>query len=513
MNIPKPTNWLLYIKIKCEWRSKLSTHLFFLALIFSCLNVNAQKENNIWCLGDSAGIDFNQSPPVPITTSLDTRGSCVSIADSTGLLLFYANTRATLPGYTTRVWNSANQLMENGDSIVGRGWYNELIIIPVPGSITKYYLFSAGVTSFYGIYYSIVDMSANNGLGKVIAKNIELNSYKAWDGMAAVKHANGRDWWLITKDDSIGNGNGNNSFHIYFISPDTIIEKIQAIGTTIFGGAGTMGFSKDGEKFLFSTWLGLVEVLQFDRCRGVFSNPIIVSNSGNALLAFGAEFSPNGNIVYVSRTDTISYLFQYDLTAPNISASKDTLCILTHPSNAAGLIRLAPDNKIYWSCAWYNGINFNYPYQDSVYHMENMNLSVINEPDIVGSGCNFSLYSFNLGGKRCYWGLPNNPEYALGPVVGSVCDSLTNNITDIASHLNLLKLYPNPAYNQVEIKFEEDHITEVRIYNSLGKLIIPSKLNLTAEVCTFSVELLSQGVYLVQVKTENGLHTGRLIVQ
>ena len=40
--------------------------------------------------------------PLPIITSLDTRGSCVSIADSLGQLLFYANTRAATAGKSRR---------------------------------------------------------------------------------------------------------------------------------------------------------------------------------------------------------------------------------------------------------------------------------------------------------------------------------------------------------------------------------------------------------------------------
>src|SRR5438105_533888 len=108
--------------------------LLCLGLFFSKANL-AQKRNDIWCFGDSVGIDFNNlSNPVPITTSLDTRGSCVSIADSNGMLLFYGDTRATFPGATTRVWNRNNQLMQSGDSIIGEGWYNELIILPAPGS-------------------------------------------------------------------------------------------------------------------------------------------------------------------------------------------------------------------------------------------------------------------------------------------------------------------------------------------------------------------------------------------
>ena len=106
----------------------------------------------MWCFGDSAGIDFsNISNPSPITTGLRTRGSCASISDTSGNLLFYANTRAASGTYSTLVYDTQNNIMPNGDTIMGTGWYNELVIVPNPANDSTYILFSLGVTSFYGI--------------------------------------------------------------------------------------------------------------------------------------------------------------------------------------------------------------------------------------------------------------------------------------------------------------------------------------------------------------------------
>ncbi|MBK7388877.1 MAG: hypothetical protein IPI23_07330 [Bacteroidetes bacterium] len=71
----------------------------FLIIAFSIIacGVNAQKRGNVWCFGDSAGIDFsNLGLPQVFTSSLDTRGSCASIADTSGQLLFYAETNGNL---------------------------------------------------------------------------------------------------------------------------------------------------------------------------------------------------------------------------------------------------------------------------------------------------------------------------------------------------------------------------------------------------------------------------------
>lgn len=471
--------------------------IIFLILIISFPSFS-QKRNNIWCFGDSTGIDFNQTPSVPIVTSLDTRGSCVSVADSMGSLLFYANTRATLTGNTTRIWTKNNQLMQNGDSIIGRGWYNELIIVPMPDYPNKYYLFSVGVTSIFGFYYSVIDMSLNGGLGAVIQKNVQLNTYTAWDAMAAVKHGNGRDWWIITKDYS--SNNPQDTLHVYLISPLGIQESIQQIGAPFTGGLGNMVFSKDGATFLFTVYNGLIETLDFDRCTGLFGNAKIIFHSSNAQGITGSALSPNGKVAYYATADANSYLVQLDLTATNIWASRDTIAALSHPFEAGGRLRVAPDNKIYWSCAWTNGINYNYPYQDTMYHTENMNLSVINDPNVVGSGCNFSLYSFNLGGKRCYWGLPNNPDYDLGPVVGSVCDSLSNGLNENGNDNNLIRIYPNPVGNFAYVTIDNQQIFSVDALNSLAQSF---HLSFEKSVSKLKIDTsqLPAGIYILYLKS------------
>ena len=490
----KSIGWLLFTNEILQDEKPHPAFIFIITIIISSFSFSAfsQKQNNIWCFGDSAGIDFNNLlNPVTFSNTLDSRGSCVSIADTNGNLLFYANTRAGLPGKTTLIYNKNHQLIQNGDSIYGSGWYNELLILPFPGSSIIYYLFSLGVTSSHGLFYSIIDISFNGGLGKVVQKNVELQTYDAWDAMAAISHANGRDWWLITKD--YNNSFGNKIFHVNLITPYGIKDSVQSIGANEYGGLGNMSFSKNGDKFLFTSYNGLIEVMDFDRCAGILSNSVVIENNTGDPNYWGSAFSQNGNVLYVSRSDTTSYLYQYDLSASNIPASKLTLSTISHPRIAGGALRLAPDNKIYWTCAWTNGITFNYPYQDTMYHTENMNLSVINDPDVVGMGCNFSLYNFNLGGKRTYWGLPNNPDYSLGSISGSACDSITNNIQEITSYK--ISISPNPFIDYISVQ-SEFIINKIIIEDLNGKIITSEKINATQ--FKINVKDVASGIYFIK---------------
>lgn len=69
-------------------------------------------------------------------------------------------------------------------------------------------------------------------------------------------------------------------------------------------------------------------------------------------------------------------------------------------------------------------------------------------------------------------------------------------------------LYPNPATTQVTIEIpQESTLEKITIYNSLGQQILTSR-NTTINTAT-----LSQGIYSVEVKTNQGSSSKKLIIQ
>ena len=493
------------------------TILIVLALLTSFWGYS-QKQNNVWCFGDSAGIDFNNSQANPLITSLDTRGSCVSISDSNGQLIFYAHTRATIAGNTTLVNNRLNQLITNGNNIVGEGWYHELVIVPFPSVDTLFYLFSGSVTgsSIAGFYFSVIDVSFNNGLGSVIQKNIQLQSFKQVDCLSAVKHGNGRDWWVVFR--KFVQGVGNDEFYSYLITPGGISSvTVQTVGSLNATGLAKLSFSPDGTKMLFTNYGDLIELYNFDRCSGVISNPRTINPQGTTLFynTWGSEFSPSGDLLYISTSDTVSYLFQYNLSDVNPQATRDTIWSTQYPQYTGGDLKRGPDGKIYFSCAYDNQIVFNYPYPDSMYNMYNMNLSVINSPDSLGMACDFQPYSFYLGGNRTYWGLPNNPDYDLGPLVGSACDSLTAlQENELNNNNAILNLYFHPGWETLFVNAQNLKGTKgtIKIYDTNGKIIYSSPCIIQPPYFTKDIVLpgLANGIYVVQLQTDKELLVGKV---
>lgn len=171
--------------------------------------------------------------------------------------------------------------MQNGDYIVTLAWYYEGIIIPIPNETDKYYLFNIGVATKFGLYYSIIDMSLNNGLGAVTQKNIPINNLDANDGLTAVQHGNGRDWWLLFRK---YDGVWDNTFYKYLIDINGVTcVDTQNIGFVYSTNSTRYVFNKLGNKLAGIYYNGHSETFDFDRCTGQLSNNIVLKTNGTTL--------------------------------------------------------------------------------------------------------------------------------------------------------------------------------------------------------------------------------------
>ena len=400
-----------------------------LAGMLTWSSLSAQKHDYNWVTGyeyDAADpfgnmrIDFNYQPPKVFKENLKMNfqscgGAC---SDSLGNLLFYTN--------GIRIFNKNHQLMENGDTInPGQVWYSTHLYgyvssypvagLPVAKSSNIYYLFysdiqiggTVTITYTKHLYYSIIDMTANNGLGKVLAKNQTLLEGEImWP--AFVKHANGRDWWIM------GMKRADTKHYLFLLSPTGISGPyMQDIGPpfdeTEYGGESL--FSEGGELFLRHDSKTALRLYDFDRCSGQLSNLRIVPFQGDAYQhSFYAAFSPNSRFLYVSRPGSVWLL---DLQAPDLSASYDTVAnweLNYYPNypwaTGYSLNQLGPDGKVYWS---------NYGASQA--------MNILHRPDLPGDAADCEEAALLLP-RWSDLGLNQFPNYRLGEWEGSPCDTL-----------------------------------------------------------------------------------------
>ncbi len=124
-------------------------------------------------------------------------------------------------------------------------------------------------------------------------------------------------------------------------------------------------------------------------------------------------------------------------------------------------------------------------------------MGVINNPNVKGVGCNFNNFGFYLGGKRTYFGLPNNPDYELGALVGSGCDTITNLAPELCCSDLHLKIFPNPANETINIKFNHKNVADYTVFDTHGRIVQQGKINDNSSI---SVKQLPTGMYFVFVR-------------
>jgi hypothetical protein len=349
---------------------KKTVSLYFLIALISQISYS-QKEDKVWVLGYrysdqpvSNGIYFYFDDSLTIeykTKPISLKESNAMICDSTGKLLLLSNSCYIETGDGVMVENS------NG---LNPGWVydnlcswpslsyphdNNMILLQAPDSQAIYHLFHtrtyATIQPLVGfrdvLFHTKIDMLLNSGNGKVVFKNKPLVQDTLHpDGLHAVRHANGRDWWVATAKTH------SNKYYLLLLTPDGITIKEQNVGeTTSEEGGGEIVFSPDGRKMARFNPRDDLRIFDFDRCTGVLSNPVYIPEEDNAdnELFGGLAFSADGRYLYASE---VKRILQFDMLAADVGASKTVVAErVLSPDCSLGssiiFLELAPDGRIY----------------------------------------------------------------------------------------------------------------------------------------------------------------------
>jgi hypothetical protein len=254
----------------------------YIILLF-CINLNqlsAQGRNATWCFGDSAGIQFTAGGIVGITSVLQSQEASASISDTSGNLIFYTGSLGGNSSYYANIYNSLNQSLFNGDSIISQTSITQgLLILPKANNSSKYLLLSLGnipnTITNVSLFLTEIDMSLNGGLGAAISKNQIIDStFNYSEKMIAIKHGNGRDWWLLNHQ------NNTDLFITRLISNNSIAFTLYQHTGNIYSGVGwgQMIANPTGDKIVVSDYSGILEKYDFDRCTGLLTNYIDMSD-------------------------------------------------------------------------------------------------------------------------------------------------------------------------------------------------------------------------------------------
>ena len=482
-------------------------HITFFIILFFTIAVSAQtidtKRNNIWLFGydsyynlinpksGNTIVDFNIKPPANYFqyTDMNFNDDIAIVSDTAGKLLFYTN--------GIYVADATHQPMLNGKGLnPGKEADKEAkygyilpqgsLILPKPGNTDLYYLIHSSTifdivntpNDYKGekLYYTLIDMSKNDGKGEVIEKNKVIIGNKFIDigKITACRHANGKDWWIIMADFN------NKILNVLLLDTNgiKISKKVTFQKGGKEGGGGQAVFSPDGTKYarlnihsIFQTELSLFD---FDRCTGTLSNQKYLQINNDTTYGGGISVSPNSKYLYAYLYNKI---YQFDLSEQDVFSKIDTIDTYdgfidpdfgTKTKFYIG--QLAPDNKIYITSLGTTRY-----------------LHVIEEPNKKGKACNVVQHGFKLARKN-YTTMPNFPNFRLG----KAAQPCTVGVED-ASEPYKVKIYPNPAQDVLTIDKGRFNCTNIVIYNLTGTVV--QLLNIEDQRLLFNTSQLQNGIY------------------
>ncbi len=310
------------------------------------------------------------------------------MSDANGNLLFYCG--------NWNVYDANHTVMPGSGNLYGNSSSSQgFIALPKPGSTTIYYLFIADdlngtFTPNPPLTYTEIDMSLNGGMGDVTANNNIVMAQSSCEKVTAIRHANGTDFWVVAHDGD------TDAFYSYLVSSTGVsLTPVTSnvgndVGGSIYNRSGCMKISPNGEKLVIChTTQNLMELLDFDNATGQVSNPVTEYLGSGWDGPYGVEFSQSGDLVYITAYPS---LYQYDISAGTF-ASQIFLGNIGGGVVAPKALQMGPDCKIYLS-------------------KNAATLDVINDPDQVGTACNYVANALNLGGNYSQIGLPHFfPEY------------------------------------------------------------------------------------------------------
>lgn len=479
-------------------------YIFLLLITFNNA-VSGQNQNNVWMLGYQTvykefGIDFSNgnADTFSVERPMSFNWTNASICDNNGNLLFYTNgiyvankNHDTL--FNSKDFNPGYLTDELGNTNLGLTITQGALILPFSGLNSRQYIFSVSAKKIFppsgndlqpiALKYSIVDINLDGGLGGVTQKNITcIEDTLTFGRMTACKHANGRDWWLVNHKFE------SDEYFITLVTSDSVYQaKKQNIGhPIIYDAIGMACFSPDGSKYAM---IGTdpddtLDIFSFDRCAGSFSNPVSVILPDYSYQS--CAFSSDSRFLYVA---SYLHLYQIDMLASDIPSSIQEVGVMTDSlyfiTPLFSNMVLAPDNKIYIST--YGSTPF---------------LHVIEYPDSFGIACGYNqegmvLPTYNNAS------VPNAPNYELGALIGSPCDTLYLGNVSTANKIATFRISPNPVNDWLNIVYlsEEDGVLTLVDIN--GKKVACTSLFRYFKNRLLNLSHLPAGVYLAVV-TQNG---------
>lgn len=328
--------------------------LYCILTLFCCcsflLTSNAQR-SDIWVFGNRAGLDFSSGSPQPFLTKMNSIEASASVAGDAGQLLFYTDGNFVINSHHDTMQNGAYLLpvpsMTNISSPTASSSQGALIV-PMPGDTNKYYLLSITSDEYASFtpvslagrfYYSIIDMTLDNGKGAVVPGQkgvlIDTNLTEMMVGIAGKCN----NVWVLVRSrvapyDVRAYEITENGISANTVSSNLFAAFPYSVDLVTGGTFAAVAHAKN--KVAFGMFAQTV-ICDFDINTGLLSNlQVLNPNAGGRLC-----FSPDDTKLY--RNLTTTYQYDLSLATPAAILASETMLIPLAPSQ----LKVGPDGKLY----------------------------------------------------------------------------------------------------------------------------------------------------------------------
>lgn len=330
------------------------------------MNTFGQAQNRTWVIPDKL-LSFNPGATVStLPTPYIATAGYNAMQDANGNLLFYIIDGYIYDAYGNEI-NFINNNQNPGYAVKG---YPEVCIVPVPGSCTKYYIIAAEATIFTSTstnpstFYVTLDMSLPNpNVTGAYGALVGPNSTEIVFGANSALHAKAMHMAVSKLRTSTND-------RLLFVCDNSSLFRLTINSTGIGGlinlGSLSCGYNSSAlksEMELFEDASGNYKLANIGMCSnpkleiyslnssgnlvGSPSSVLITPSGGTNGDPHGLEFSPNGQYIYI--TTTQSPYIEY------VNVSTMAISTLSQVTNAIDFkesqIELGYDGKMYFAAA------------------------------------------------------------------------------------------------------------------------------------------------------------------
>ena len=489
----------------------------FLLFLLLCSLANAQREGDSFAVGfcdfmfggciepygssiytfDENGIDTIIEPA---GLNLNTDYSRAAFSDNTtGELIFASNgwrlVNRSGEVLSYKLWRSDLEAPNTSNDTANLLYTQNPLFLPDPGDSTKAYLFygQSRRADLFGtgtrwcdvlFTYAYLDIPSQSLISQ---GNVVITDTTGIGGLAAVRHGNGRDWWIVKP------GRFQDEYYMGLLDPTGVRFEKKTIAEVehLEQGRPCSYFSKEGDVFVNATGFSFkIYRFNFDRCDGTFSNKQIFSLQDSVWNGdwMAPALSGDGSKFYFRRssfpfgTPGTNGLFQFDFETQNFY-------FVTSISSSPYLSPYF--NRLFLSSRIIGDDN-----------SSTRTLSTIYAPNELGASCNLAIHTDTVLNIANFIAPISIVNFRLGKLEGSSCDTVVTHV-DFA-HKQTINVYPNPTQGLLQVSLPEGTSAyTATLFNLTGQRLYQAELLGAQHSLNLSTLNIAHGLYFLTLEAVN----------